>query len=57
MSADPQCTPTLLLILDGYGVAPEGPGNAARLAHTPHLDRLLALPGRTASWATPRSAT
>lgn len=35
-------TPTLLLILDGWGIAPEGSGNAVRLAHTPHLDALLA---------------
>lgn len=28
-------TPTLLLILDGYGLAPAGPGNAASLARTP----------------------
>ena len=40
-------TPTLLLILDGYGLAPAGPGNAAGLARTPHIDRLLALPGAT----------
>lgn len=38
--------PTLVLILDGYGLAPAGPGNAASLAHTPTLDRLLSLPGR-----------
>ena len=36
--------PTLFLILDGYGLAPAGPGNAASLAHTPTLDRLLAMP-------------
>ncbi len=35
-------TPTLLLILDGWGLAPAGPGNAVTLARTPHLDRLLA---------------
>lgn len=40
-------TPTLLLILDGYGLAPAGPGNAASLAHTPHLDAFLGLPGAT----------
>ena len=32
-------TPTLLLILDGYGLAPAGPGNAASLARTPNIDR------------------
>ena len=37
-----QLTPTLLLILDGWGLAPAGPGNAASLAHTPHMDSLLA---------------
>ena len=34
--------PTLLLILDGFGLAPAGPGNAASLAKTPNLDRLNA---------------
>lgn len=43
----PGITPTLLLILDGYGLAPASEGNAATLAHTPHLDKLLALPGCT----------
>lgn len=37
-------TPTVLLILDGWGMAPAGPGNAVSLARTPHLDRLAALP-------------
>ncbi len=40
-------TPTLLLILDGYGLAPAGPGNAVRLADTPFLDRLFSQPGAT----------
>ena len=40
-------TPTLLLILDGYGLAPAGPGNAASLARTPNIDRLISLPGAT----------
>jgi 2,3-bisphosphoglycerate-independent phosphoglycerate mutase len=35
-------TPTLLLILDGWGQAPAGPGNAVSLARTPNLDKLLA---------------
>ena len=30
----------LLVILDGFGEAPEGPGNAVTLAKTPHLHRL-----------------
>ena len=34
--------PTLLLILDGWGIAPAGPGNAPALAATPHLDALTA---------------
>jgi len=33
---------TGLIILDGWGIAPEGPGNAVRLARTPVMDRLLA---------------
>lgn len=48
-------TPTLLLILDGYGLAPAGPGNAASLARTPNLDRLLALPGVTSLAASGRA--
>lgn len=32
---------TLLLILDGWGIAPEGEGNCVRNAATPNLDRLL----------------
>ena len=41
-------TPTLLLILDGWGLAPAGPGNAVALARTPNLDKLLAAyPGTT----------
>ncbi|MFP5259741.1 MAG: 2,3-bisphosphoglycerate-independent phosphoglycerate mutase [Acidobacteriota bacterium] len=35
-------TPTLLLILDGWGLAPAGPGNAVTEAGTPALSRLLA---------------
>jgi len=34
--------PTLLLILDGFGLAPAGPGNAVSLAQTPVLDGLFA---------------
>ncbi len=33
--------PILLLILDGWGVAPEGPGNAISQARTPNLDMIL----------------
>lgn len=35
-------TPTLLLILDGFGLATAGPGNAVSLAKTPVLDGLFA---------------
>jgi 2,3-bisphosphoglycerate-independent phosphoglycerate mutase len=37
-------TPPLvtLVILDGWGIAPPGPGNAISLAHTPVFDRLVA---------------
>ena len=41
----PAVKPTLFLILDGYGLAPAGPGNAASLADTPTLDRLFSMPG------------
>lgn len=33
--------PAVLLILDGWGIAPEGKGNAVKLANTPVLDGLL----------------
>ena len=35
-------TPTLLLILDGWGIAPAGPGNAVSLANMPNVNGLLA---------------
>lgn len=31
--------PTVLVILDGFGLAPAGPGNAVALANTPNFDR------------------
>ena len=34
--------PTTLIIMDGYGIAPAGPGNAIAAANTPVLDRLFA---------------
>ena len=40
-------TPTLLLILDGWGQAPIGPGNAVSLADMPSIKALTALPSRT----------
>ena len=42
MAAEPSPAPTVLLILDGWGIAPAGEGNAVSLAATPVLDRLLA---------------
>ena len=33
-------TPVMLMILDGFGLAPDGPGNAISLAQTPNFDRL-----------------
>ena len=35
-------TPTVLVILDGFGMGTSGPGNAVALANTPVLDRLFA---------------
>ena len=32
--------PVVLIILDGWGVAPPGRGNAIALAKTPNMDRL-----------------
>ncbi len=34
--------PVMLVILDGFGLAPEGPGNAVALAETPNFDRYWA---------------
>lgn len=34
--------PVALIILDGYGLAPDSPGNAVTRANTPTLDRLFA---------------
>ncbi len=34
--------PVVLCILDGWGIAPDGPGNAVTRADTPRLDALLA---------------
>ena len=31
--------PVMLVILDGFGLAPEGPGNAVALADTPNFER------------------
>ncbi len=40
--ADTEKMPILLLILDGWGYAPDGPGNAISQAPTPALDRITA---------------
>lgn len=34
--------PVVLVILDGWGIAPPGPGNAISLANTPTFDRIMA---------------
>ena len=39
--------PTLLLILDGWGQATPGPGNAESLASTPHIDALMQIPSQS----------
>lgn len=38
--ADPHKNPILLLILDGWGIAPKGSGNAISQAETPNLDNI-----------------
>ncbi len=40
--ADRPCPCVCLVVLDGWGLAPEGPGNAVALADTPVMDRLWA---------------
>ncbi|MFA5962211.1 MAG: 2,3-bisphosphoglycerate-independent phosphoglycerate mutase [Parcubacteria group bacterium] len=45
-------TPTLLVILDGYGIAPPGKGNAITLAKKPTIDRLFDLYPSTTLCAT-----
>ncbi len=37
----PRPKPVMLMILDGWGIDPDGPGNAVSLAKTPNLDRLI----------------
>lgn len=34
--------PVMLVVLDGFGIAPAGPGNAVELANTPNFDRYRA---------------
>ena len=47
-------TPTLLLILDGYGLAPDGPGNAVWLADTPHIKAINNQPSVAVLYASGR---
>ena len=42
MSGSPTVPSLALIVLDGWGLAPEGPGNAVSLADTPVVDRLWA---------------
>ena len=35
-------TPTTLIIMDGFGLAPQSPGNAVTNAPTPNLDKIFA---------------
>lgn len=40
--------PTMLMIMDGYGIAPDGPGNAVSCAEKPALDQIFKkYPGTT----------
>ncbi len=48
-------TPTVLLILDGWGLAPAGPGNAASLARTPTVSMIQSHPSCTAVEASGRA--
>src|SRR3989338_6364187 len=41
MSVSSRIAPLVLVILDGYGIAPPGPGNAVALANKPALERLM----------------
>ncbi|MCU0491406.1 MAG: 2,3-bisphosphoglycerate-independent phosphoglycerate mutase [Chloroflexaceae bacterium] len=42
MSTPTHPRPVVLAIMDGWGIAPPGPGNAAELADTPHVDQWMA---------------
>lgn len=44
---DSEIRPVMLVIMDGWGDAPPGPGNAVTLAATPTFDRLNASAART----------
>ena len=41
MTAASAYRPVVLCVLDGWGIAPDGPGNAVTRAKTPHLDALF----------------
>ncbi len=45
----------MLLIMDGFGLAPDGPGNAIAAANTPNLDRLTAAYPHTRLFASGRA--
>jgi 2,3-bisphosphoglycerate-independent phosphoglycerate mutase len=42
VTAAPAYRPVVLCVLDGWGIAPDGPGNAVTRAKTPRLDALFA---------------
>ena len=42
MAPEPPLDRVCLVILDGWGLAPPGPGNAVEMADTPVFDRLWA---------------
>jgi len=48
-------TPVVLCVLDGFGIAEAGPGNAVASAHTPVFDRLWASAPRTTLQASGRA--
>lgn len=39
--------PVVLIIMDGWGIAPEGPGNSVTLAKTPNINKLWAVYPKT----------
>ena len=47
--------PVMLMILDGFGLAPDGPGNAVALANTPNFDRFWATSPHTELQASGRA--
>ena len=55
MSEKISTRPVMLCIMDGFGLAPAGPGNAIAAADTPNLDRLFAEKPHTQLQASGRS--